>query len=66
MKLEKREITLNERDSIKDAYYMQKVLLNEYICSLEKVEKKQTRNELARLIMENIEALYLLRDLLKE
>ena len=39
MKLEKREITLNERDSIKDAYYMQKVLLNEYICSLEKVEK---------------------------
>ena len=65
MKLEKREITLNEQDSIKDAYYMQKVLLNEYICVLEKTDKKQTRNELSRLILENIETFYVLNDLLK-
>jgi len=31
MKLEKREITLNEIDSVKDAFVMQKILLNEYV-----------------------------------
>ena len=65
MKLEKREITLNEQDSIKDAFYMQKTILQEYVCALEKVEKKQTRNELSRLVLESIETLYVLSDLLK-
>ena len=65
MKLEKREITLNEQDSIKDAYYLQKTVLQEYVCALEKAEKKQTRNELSRLVLESIETLYVLSDLLK-
>ena len=30
MKLEKREITLNEKDSLKDIYYMETLLLLEY------------------------------------
>ena len=34
MKLEKREITLNETDSLKDIYYMEKTLLREYSARL--------------------------------
>ena len=30
MKLEKREITLNEKDSLKDIYYLETLLLSEY------------------------------------
>ena len=42
MKLEKREITLNEADSLKDVYYLEKSLISEY----EKVEKYAERKEI--------------------
>ncbi len=64
MKLEKREITLNEYDSLQDVFYMQKLILQEYNFFLAKTEKKQTRNELLRLISENASDLFLLKDLL--
>lgn len=50
MKLEKREITLNETDSVKDVLYMQKALLAEYVDVLESAERKATREELLRLL----------------
>lgn len=66
MKLEKREITLNEYDSIRDAFYMEKLLLNEYACLLNKAIRKETRGELLRLMKEVGEDMFFLCDLMKE
>ena len=63
MKLEKREITLNESDSLKDALYMQKILLNEYVFYLPKATRKETRGELLRLIKEVAEDMFFAADL---
>ena len=52
MKLEKREITLNEQDSIKDVYYFEKTLLREYTARLALAKCKETENELSRLLKE--------------
>ena len=40
MKLEKREITLNEKDSLTDVFYLQKTLLLNYIEALANIERK--------------------------
>ena len=65
MKLEKREITLNEYDSLQDAYYMQKTVLQVYINELDKADTKHLRTELIRLIKENVEDTYFLLDLMR-
>ena len=62
MKFEKREITLNEYDSIKDAYYREKTLLNEYVCALCDMERKETREKLLQLLRETAEELFFLQD----
>ena len=64
MKLEKREITLNEEDSIKDVFYLQKTLLHEYVYALTLVETKEQRAELARLLQESTEDVSALHDLM--
>ena len=66
MKLEKREITLNEFDSLKDAYYIQKNLLEEYVDALPHTQRRQTRNRLMDLIKESAADLLYLCDLIKE
>lgn len=65
MKLEKREITLNEFDSLKDAFYIEKTLLAEYVHALPQAERKETRSELLALIKEVGEDIFFLRDLLE-
>lgn len=65
MKLEKREITLNEFDSLKDVFYIEKTLLNEYVYALSKATRKQTRGELMRLLKETGEDMYFVRDLMR-
>ena len=52
MKLEKREITLNEKDSLQDARYMQKGLLSAYLQCLEQVERKEVRQYIQQRIDE--------------
>ncbi len=52
MKLEKREITLNEYDSLKEAFYLGKLLLHEYIECLAKAERKEVKEELIRMMGE--------------
>ena len=64
MKLEKREITLNEYDSLKDAYYREKTLLNEYVCALCDLERKEVREEVLRMILETAEEIFFLQDLM--
>ena len=64
MKLEKREITLNEYDSLKDTFYMQKLLLLEYVNGVADARRKEVRGELTSLMREISEDMCLLRDLL--
>ena len=64
MKLEKREITLNEKDSLKDVCYTEKNLLLSYCQYLCMAERNQTREELLALIKETGEDMLFTRDLL--
>lgn len=52
MKLEKREITLNETDSVKDMYFYEKNLQNCYAHALKFVQRKEAEGELSRLCRE--------------
>ena len=52
MKLEKREITLNEADSLKDVYYLEKTLLREYSARLALAKCQETKHELSALVKE--------------
>ncbi|MBQ8323436.1 MAG: hypothetical protein IJX91_05665 [Clostridia bacterium] len=65
MKLEKREITLNEFDSLKDAFYTEKTLMTEYVHAISKTVRKETRNELVDLIKEVAEDMLFVRDLMR-
>ena len=51
MKLEKREITLNEIDSLKDVAYWEHFLLGEY----EKEKRKCSRKEVDNLFMQHMQ-----------
>ena len=49
MKLEKREIALNEADSLKDIYYIEKTLLTAYVEGEDFIVRKETENEVKKL-----------------
>ena len=66
MRLEKREITLNEQDTLADVVFLEKALLFEYVEALSKVDRKETRERLIGFMKENCEDLFLLNDLLKK
>ena len=66
MKLEKREISLNERDSLREALYMQKALLYQYVDALCESVRKQTRGQLSELLGESCKDLILLLDYARE
>ena len=52
MKLEKREITLNEKDSLKDMYFLEKNLQTQYEQGVKFAERKETEGELSALMRE--------------
>ena len=52
MKLEKREITLNEEDSLKDMYFFEKNLQAQYAQGAKLAERKETEGELSKLMRE--------------
>ena len=54
MKLEKREVTLNEADSLKDVYYLEKTLLDAYK-EKDAIVRKEVANEVENLIMQTQE-----------
>lgn len=64
MKLEKREITLNEKDSLTDVFYLQKTLLFNYIEALANIERKETKTTLLKLIGETAEDMCFLKELI--
>jgi hypothetical protein len=55
MKLEKREITLNEADSLKDIYYIEKTLLQAYADGEIFAVRKEVENELKTLLRQTEE-----------
>ena len=63
MKLEKREISLNEIDSVTDALCAQKSLLLEYCICLEKIARKEIRVALLERIGQIGKDIFLLCDL---
>ena len=52
MKLEKREITLNEADSLLDMLYLEERLLNVYSKGAKKAFRKELVGEFSRLLEE--------------
>lgn len=54
MKLEKREITLNEADSLKDIYYVEKTLLQAYKPGTA-IVRKEVKNEVEQLMLQTKE-----------
>ena len=52
MKLEKREITLNERDSLLDMYFWEKSIQTEYEKGAKRSERKETELTLSQLSQE--------------
>ena len=52
MRLEKREITLNEKDSLKDLFLLEKALLGQYTDTLTQVNRKELRERILDLIKE--------------
>ena len=65
MKLEKREITLNEMDSIKDLLVIERALLSEYTHALKKAERIENRNYIHTEIQNTAKEVCLLSDILK-
>ena len=65
MKLEKREITLNEKDSLSDMLLTQRTLLEEYVFSLQNMKKRETRKEILQLMQQTCEDIFFIGDLLK-
>ena len=66
MKLEKREITLNEADSLKDVYYLEKTLLREYSARLALAKCQETKHELSALIEEVTQDMKTVEGLIKK
>ena len=66
MKLEKREITLNEKDSLKDLLLLEKALLGQYTDVLTKVIRKEFRERVLDLIKETAQEVFWTKDLLDE
>ena len=65
MKLVKREITLNECDSLKDVYFFEKYLMSAYMETLAKSTRKEVRGALLELIKEVGAEMGLVADLLQ-
>ena len=64
MKLEKREITLNEYDSISDILFTEKNLLFAYAHAVEEITRKQTLHTLSDFMQKTYEDLYFVKGLL--
>lgn len=66
MKLEKREITLNERDSLLDMYFWERSLENEYKQGAKLAERKETELVLSQASKEAAEDVETMSTLLKK
>ena len=66
MKLEKRESTLNEEDSLKDTFYIEKAIFLRYAEAVLTAKNKETQKELLKLMREAGEDAVFVRELLDD
>ena len=66
MKFEKREITLNERDSILDVLVIHEYLSEVQLQGARVADRKEVRDLIKKRLHEVIEEIYLLNDLLND
>ncbi|MBQ4268150.1 MAG: hypothetical protein IJB97_00705 [Clostridia bacterium] len=64
MKLEKREITLNEKDTLTDMLLMERALLSAYAQACGEAERKESRLLMTENFTETAKDAFSLRDLL--
>ena len=62
MKLEKREITLNEYDSIQDVLLLEKNIICAYVNALECVQRKEIRSCLCTHLQAVAKEIFLVKD----
>lgn len=65
MKLEKREITLNEADSLSDVLVFEKSLAAAYVVRLAVTERKEVRAKFVEALEENARDICIVADLLR-
>ena len=66
MKLEKREVTLNETDTLKDALIFEKTMLTEYAQAAPWIEGTERRAIYGDFVLQSLRDVFYLSDLLKE
>ena len=66
MKLEKREITLNEYDSVLDMLGCSERLLELYRVAVGVAERREVRARLKESILSTVEEIYFLKDILEK
>ena len=62
MRLEKREVTLNERDSLLDMRTCAETLLQTYVKSVIYLERKETRTRVKTALCDLLDVIYTLND----
>lgn len=65
MKLEKREVTLNEKDTLKDLLSFVRGLTAEYVHAAPYIEGESHRAGYNQLLLQNMQTIFYLRDLLR-
>ena len=66
MKLEKREVTLNEKDSLKDMLVCERALLMEYAALSPTIEGEERRNDYEECFDKTLQNVFYVADLLYE
>ena len=66
MKLEKREVTLNEKDTLKDALAYERMLLSEYALAATEIAGTERRAIYGEIISQSLRDVFYLADLLKD
>ena len=66
LRLEKREITLNEKDSICDMLRFEEGVLREYSGALSKIKRKETRQAVTENMRAVAEEIFTLSDLVED
>ena len=66
MKIEKREMTLNEKDTLKDVLAFERTLLAEYVAISPLVEGAERRENYCAMIDETLHNIFTISDLLRE
>ena len=64
MRLEKREIPLNEKDSLKDLLLLEQALLGRYADTLTRVMRKEFRQRILELLKEIAQEVFWIKDML--